>query len=76
LCWAWRLEDDERDHICRLAGASARRPGTTDLHVRASILRLLDRFTNLPAILLSAKGDVLARNQMSSALHRDELALN
>jgi transcriptional regulator with XRE-family HTH domain len=71
LCRALRLDDDERDHVFRLAGASAPRPGTIDLHVRPGVLRLIDRFTDLPAMVLSAKGDVLAWNAMSSALHGD-----
>ena len=35
------------------------------------MLRLIDRFHDLPALVTSAKGDVLAWNAMSSALHGD-----
>jgi transcriptional regulator with XRE-family HTH domain len=71
LCRALRLDGDERDYVFRLAGAPAPRSGTIQMHVRPGVLRLIDRFTDLPAIVLSAKGDVLAWNAMSSALHGD-----
>jgi transcriptional regulator with XRE-family HTH domain len=71
LCRALRLETDERDHIFNLAGAPPPHSGQIDLHVRPSMLRLIDRFHDLPALVTSAKGDVLAWNAMSSALHGD-----
>jgi hypothetical protein len=43
--------------------------------VRPSVLRLIDRFADLPVLVLSAKGDVLAWNAMASALHGDWSAL-
>jgi hypothetical protein len=75
LCRALRLEADERDHVFHLAGASPPHAGLIDLHVRPSVLRLIDRFVDLPALVTSAKGDVLAWNAMSSALHGDWSAL-
>ena len=75
LCRALRLDDDERDHVFHLAGAAAPHSGQIDLHVRPSVLRLIDRFQDLPALVMSAKGDVLAWNAMSSALHGDWSAL-
>jgi transcriptional regulator with XRE-family HTH domain len=71
LCRALRLDSDERDHVFQLAGAAPPQAGLIDLHVRPGVLRLIDRFTDLPAMVLSAKGDVLAWNAMSSALHGD-----
>jgi transcriptional regulator with XRE-family HTH domain len=71
LCRALRLEKDERDHVFHLAGATPPHAGLIDLHVRPSMLRLIDRFVDLPALVTSAKGDVLAWNAMSSALHGD-----
>jgi hypothetical protein len=38
---------------------------------RASTLRLLDRITDLPAVLLDAKGDVLAWNALATVLLGD-----
>jgi transcriptional regulator with XRE-family HTH domain len=75
LCRALRLETDERDHLFHLAGAAPPHSGLIDLHVRPSVLRLIDRFGDLPALVMSAKGDVLAWNAMSSALHGDWSAL-
>lgn len=75
LARALRLDVDGRDELFRLAGASPPEPGTIDLHVRPSTLRLIDRFVDLPTLVLSVKGDVLAWNAMSSALMGDWSAL-
>lgn len=75
LARALRLSGDERDELFHLAGMPPPAPGTIDLHVRPSVLRLIDRFADLPTIVLSAKGDVLAWNAMASALHGDWSAL-
>ncbi|WP_036507220.1 helix-turn-helix transcriptional regulator [Nocardioides sp. URHA0020] len=71
LARALRLEDDERNHVFALAGVAAPQPGRIAMHVRSSVLRLIDRFADLPAMVLSAKSDILAWNPMSSALHGD-----
>ncbi len=39
--------------------------------VRASTTRVLDRLTDLPALVMDAKGDVLAWNAMATALLGD-----
>jgi transcriptional regulator with XRE-family HTH domain len=75
LARALRLSRDERDELFHLAGTPPPAPGAIDLHVRPSVLRLIDRFADLPTIVLSAKGDVLAWNAMASALHGDWSAL-
>lgn len=75
LARALRLTPDERDELFHLAGTPPPAPGCIDMHVRPSVLRLIDRFTDLPTIVLSAKGDVLAWNTMASALHGDWSAL-
>lgn len=75
LCRALRLEVGERDELFHLAGSAPPHSGLIDLHVRPSVLRLIDRFSDLPALVVSAKGDVLAWNAMSSALHGDWSAL-
>ena len=75
LCRALRLDVAERDHVFHLAGTAPPHAGLIDLHVRPSVLRLIDRFHDLPALVMSAKGDVLAWNAMSSALHGDWSAL-
>lgn len=71
LARALRLTDDERDHLFHLAGASPPRPGHIDGIVRPGTLRVLDRLTDLPALVLDAKGDVLAWNALAAALLGD-----
>lgn len=75
LVRALRLDIDERDHVFRLAGVAPPRPGSIEMSVPPGVLRLLDRVVDLPALVISAKGDVLAWNAMSSALHGDWSAL-
>ena len=75
LARALRLGDDERAELFRLAGSAPPAPGTIELQVRASVLRLVDRFVDLPVVVISAKGDILAWNAMASALLGDLSAL-
>jgi len=71
LARALRLDVAGRDELFHLAGGAPPAPGTIELHVRPSVLRLIDRFVDLPTMVVSAKGDVLAWNTMSSALLGD-----
>jgi len=71
LARALRLSDDERDHLFHVAGSAPPRPGHIVSTPRASTLRLLDRITDLPAVLIDAKGDVLAWNELATALLGD-----
>jgi transcriptional regulator with XRE-family HTH domain len=68
---ALQLNDDERAHIFHLAGSSAPRPGFVNGMVRSSTQRVLDRMTDLPALVLDAKGDILAWNALAAALLGD-----
>ncbi len=71
LARALRLEDHERDELYLLAGTAPPAPGQVEMHVRASVQRLLDRLVDLPTMVLSAKSDILAWNAMASALLGD-----
>jgi transcriptional regulator with XRE-family HTH domain len=71
LARALRLTDAEREHLFHLAGAAPPRPGHIRTAVRPSVLRLMDRFTDLPVLLLDAKTDVLAWNPQAAALLGD-----
>jgi transcriptional regulator with XRE-family HTH domain len=71
LARALRLTDAERDHLFDLAGVASPPPGRIRSAVRPSVLRLMDRFTDLPALLLDAKCDVLAWNPLAAALLGD-----
>jgi transcriptional regulator with XRE-family HTH domain len=71
LARALRVTDTERDHLFHLAGSAPPLPGRIRSAVRPSVLRLMDRFTDLPALLLDAKTEVLAWNPMAVALLGD-----
>jgi transcriptional regulator with XRE-family HTH domain len=71
LARALRLSDDERNHLYHLAGSPAPRPGHIISTIRPSTLRLLDRLTDLPVLVLDAKGDILAWNGPAAALLGD-----
>ncbi len=68
---ALRLTEPERDHLFVLADAALPAPGRIRTAVRPGVLRLMDRVTDLPALLLDAKADVLAWNAMAAALLGD-----
>lgn len=71
LARALRLDDDERDHLFSLADLPLPRAGQIDVHVRPSVMRLMDRFVDLPVLVRSAKADVLAWNDLAAALLGD-----
>ena len=71
LARALRVTDAERDHLFHLAGGAPPPPGRIRTAVRPAVLRLMDRFTDLPALLLDAKTEVLAWNPMAAALLGD-----
>ncbi|HZA05929.1 MAG TPA: helix-turn-helix transcriptional regulator [Propionibacteriaceae bacterium] len=71
LARALRMDTDERNEIFLLAGHAAPRPGTINELVRPSVLRLLDRLGELPAVVISAKSDLLAWNASFAALMGD-----
>lgn len=75
LARALRVNDVERDHLFHLAGVAPPLPGRIRGTVRPSVQRLMDRFTDLPAVLLDAKTDVLAWNSMAAALLGDMSAI-
>ncbi|HEX6360819.1 helix-turn-helix transcriptional regulator [Actinophytocola sp.] len=71
LARALRLSEDDRDTLFRLAGSAPPQAGRVPTLVRPSVLRLLDRMSDLPALVLSAKSDVLAWNPLAAALFGD-----
>ncbi|MEU8899631.1 helix-turn-helix transcriptional regulator [Nocardia sp. NPDC048505] len=71
LTRALRVSESDRDLIFRLAGGEPPQAGHIPLVIRPSVLRLLDRMADLPALLLSAKSDVLACNPLAAALFGD-----
>ena len=71
LARALRLSAAETEHLFALAGTALPGPGHVSSVVRPSVLRLLDRMRDLPAMLLDARGDILAWNELMSALIGD-----
>jgi transcriptional regulator with XRE-family HTH domain len=71
LARALRLTADERAYLYRVAGHDAPdRVGTSD-HVSPGLLRVLDRLTDTPALILSALGETLVQNDPARALFGD-----
>ena len=66
---ALRLDDDGRLHLHRLAGQSPRTSwvGAPE-RVDPSLLQLMDRWPDTPALVLGRAYDVLASNQLGDAL--------
>lgn len=71
LARALQLSDDETDELFELADLAVPRDGEISLLVRPSVHRLLSRLHDLPVMVLSAKGDVLAHNELAAALLGD-----
>ncbi|WP_328303706.1 helix-turn-helix transcriptional regulator [Streptomyces sp. NBC_00435] len=80
LARALRLDEDETAHLHRLtrAGSTARagahRPAPSQ-HVRPVLKRLLEELTDLPAMVMGRRMDVLAWNPAAAALFGDYSAL-
>jgi len=75
LARALRLSDDDRDTLFRLAGSAPPQAAHVPMLVPRSTQRLLERISQLPALVLSAKSDVLAWNALAAALFGDFSAL-
>jgi hypothetical protein len=68
LARALRMTDDERDHLFHLAGQVPPPRHSSNGHVSAGLLHVLDRLTDTPAFVVSDLDEVLVQNPMSVAL--------
>jgi transcriptional regulator with XRE-family HTH domain len=68
LARAFRLNEDERDHLYRLAGQPPPGRFSSSEHVRPGLLLILDRLYDAPAQVVTDYGQVLARNAVAEAL--------
>ena len=68
LARAFRLTEDERDHLYRLAGQQPPGRYSVSEHVRPGLLLVLDRLYDAPAQVVTDYGQVLVRNAMAEAL--------
>ncbi|MFI7064517.1 helix-turn-helix transcriptional regulator [Kribbella sp. NPDC050124] len=75
LARALRLSDAESNHLHELAGAPRAQPAGPPREVRQSILDLLRRLPHAAAIVLSATYEVIAWNDLATALLADFSAL-
>ncbi|CAA9277280.1 MAG: Putative DNA-binding protein [uncultured Arthrobacter sp.] len=71
LARALRLTGFERDYLYRLAGHSAPRRTPLDTHVAPALMRVLDRLSDTPAVILSSLGETLVQNSLAVALFGD-----
>ncbi|MEV0649453.1 helix-turn-helix transcriptional regulator [Phytomonospora sp. NPDC050363] len=76
LSRALRLGDDDRELLYRLAGTQPPAAGRVSMTVRPSVRRLLDRMVDTPAVILSAKSDILAWNPPATMILGDLGALS
>jgi transcriptional regulator with XRE-family HTH domain len=72
LARALRLTGDERDYLFQMAGHNAPASMSAATHVAPALLRVLDRLSDTPALILSSLGETLVQNQLASALLGDQ----
>lgn len=68
---ALRLTPDERDYLFRVAGLSAPDRHTRRDYVAPALLRVLDRLSDTPALIISALAETLVQNEPAKALFGD-----
>ena len=72
LARALRLTLDERDHLFGLIGHNAPARFHHCEHVSPTLMRVLDRLNDCPALVLSDLADTLAQNPLATALMGDQ----
>ena len=73
LARALRLTGAERDYLYRTAGHNPPQSASgSSSHVAPALLRVLDRLSDTPALILSSLGEVLVQNHMAAALLGDK----
>lgn len=70
-----RLTIDERDHLYRLTGHNVPPRTPLDSHVAPSLLRVLDRLEDTPALIINSLSETLAANRLAVALFGDRSQL-
>jgi transcriptional regulator with XRE-family HTH domain len=71
LARALRLTSDERDYLYLVAGRGTPAAVQAAAHVAPALLRVLDRLSDTPALILSSLGETLVQNQLAQALFGD-----
>jgi transcriptional regulator with XRE-family HTH domain len=75
LARALRLDHDERDYLFRLAGVGTPPDHGPNAHVDAAMLDLLDKLKDVPAQLFTDLFELVAQNDLASALLGDPLSV-
>lgn len=70
LARALRLDDDQRDHLFRLAGFAPPVSGSSR-HIRPGLLQMLDRLPDIPTLICNDLGDVLHQNTLATVVLGD-----
>ncbi|WP_186273308.1 helix-turn-helix transcriptional regulator [Mycobacterium kubicae] len=71
LARALRLTADERDYLFRVAGRNLPDAKAVGSHVAPALLRVLDRLSDTPALIISPLDVTLVQNSMAAALFGD-----
>jgi transcriptional regulator with XRE-family HTH domain len=71
LARALRLTSDERDYLFVTAGRTPPQAFSASAHVAPALLRVLDRLSDTPALILSDLGETLVQNDLAAALFGD-----
>lgn len=71
LARALRLSPDERDYLFRVSGLDAPDRHSSGDYVAPALLRVLDRLSDTPALIISALGETLVQNEPALALFGD-----
>jgi transcriptional regulator with XRE-family HTH domain len=72
LARALRMTTGERDYLFQIAGHNAPASASMAAHVAPALLRVLDRLSDTPALIVSNLGETLVQNQMAEALFGDK----
>jgi transcriptional regulator with XRE-family HTH domain len=72
LARALRLTSHERDYLFQVAGHNAPASLSAATHVAPALLRVLDRLSDTPALIVSSLGETLVQNKMAEALFGDK----
>jgi transcriptional regulator with XRE-family HTH domain len=71
LATALRLTEEERDHLCRVAGAAPPSRRVVPRHVTPGVQRIVDRLGDVPLAVFTAAHDIVLWNDLWAALTGD-----
>jgi transcriptional regulator with XRE-family HTH domain len=75
LARALRLDEAERDHLYRVAGAAVPSRGSVPRHITPGVQRIVDRLADVPVGVFTAAHDLVLWNPLWAALHGHPMSL-